>query len=160
MASGVTKRGRMRILEMAMRNTQDSATADTSPWYLALMTDTAALTVNTIVFDTVKQINIGNGYTDGGDIIARDTATELTVWDDIEDTAGDYGYIRLADHVWTASGGSLPNGGSGAAFAVLLDGNATIGSRQVYAWWDLTEARSVSSGSTITLQDIEIRLTT
>lgn len=159
MASGFTNIGKIRLLEMALRDTQDSAAMDTAPLYLALMTSAASLSVETTTFDTATQIVTGNGYTDGGDVVTRD-GSDLTVWDTLAiDTASAYGYIRLKDMVWTASGGSLPASGNGAYYAVLLDDNATIGSRQVYAWIDLTTARSIGSGATLTLQDIEIRLT-
>ena len=160
MASGVTNIGKIRILEMALRNTQDSAAVDTAPMYLALGTSAMSLSSTTILFDTATQIfsDTAGGYTDGGEVIERD-GSSLTIWDTISDTAGDYGLMKLKDIIWTASGGNLPRSGTGAFYAVLLDDNATIGSRQVYAWWDLTSARSVGSGATLTLQDIELRLT-
>ena len=160
MPSGVTNIGKIRILEMALRDTQDSATVDTSPLYLALGTSAMSLSSTTILFDTATQIfsDTAGGYTDGGLVLERD-GSSLTVWDTISDTAGDYGLLKLKDMIWTGTGGSLPRSGNGAFYAVLLDDNATIGSRQVYAWWDLTAARTVGSGATLTLQDIEIRLT-
>ena len=157
MASGLTNLGKQRLLEMALRDTQDSASMDTAPLNLALSDSTVTLSATTTIFDTVSQIATGNGYTDGGDPITRSEV--LTVWDTSSDTAGSFGRIRLVDHVWTASGGTLPSSGNGAHFALLIDDNATIGSRQVYAYWDLSQARSVGNGSSLTLQDIEIRLT-
>lgn len=159
MASGFTNTGKIRLLEMALRDTQDSAAMDTAPLNLALMTSAASLTAETTTFDTATEIAAGNGYTSGGEPIERDGA-DLAIWDALAiDTASAYGYIRLKDIVWTAAGGNLPASGNGAYYAVLLDDNATVGSRQVYAWIDLTTARSVGSGATLTLQDIEIRLT-
>ena len=75
-----------------------------------------------------------------------------------EDDANDRGLTQAKDIVWTASGGSIPASGDGARYAVLLDDNATVGSREVLAWWDLTSDRSVSDGQTLTLQDCELRL--
>ena len=157
MSSGVTNTGKIRILEHAFRNTRDTAAFDTvGIWYMALSDSTAVFTAVSATFDTASEVAVGNGYTGGGDTIGRDT----TDWDTLSiDTTSDYGFIRLKDLVWTASGGNLPDTGLGAQFAVLLGNDTAIGSRQVYAWFDLTEARTIGSGATLTLQDMEIRLT-
>jgi hypothetical protein len=41
---------------------------------------------------------------------------------------------------------------------VLVDGNADPANDDVWAYWDLGGAKSVSSGQTLTLQDLEIDL--
>ena len=158
MGSGLTNVGKQRLLEMALRNTQDSAAADTQPLFLALITSAVTPSATILTFGELTEIAAGNGYTSGGDVITRD-GSDLTVWDNSSDTAGSYGRIQLKNFVWTASGGNLPSSGSGASFAVLLDDNATVSSRQVYAWFDLSEARTIGSGAKLTLVDIEIRLT-
>lgn len=66
--------------------------------------------------------------------------------------------MQIKDVAWTAAGGPIPSGGSGASYAVLLDDNGTIANREVLAYWSLTSARSVSTGQTLTLQDLELRL--
>lgn len=76
-----------------------------------------------------------------------------------EDDTSDVAYVQVKDVVWTAAGGALPVSGNGARYAVLLDDNATVGLRQVIAFWDLSSDRSVSSGQTLTLQNLELRLT-
>src|SRR3970282_2270562 len=107
MASGLTNRGKIRLLEMAFRNTKDTAAIDTSPLFISLVTIAVSLCV-----DTTTQIVTGNGYTDGGLDIDRDTVD----WDTLAiSSATAYGYIRLKDVVWTASGGSIPASGNGAA---------------------------------------------
>ena len=156
MASGLTNTGKMRILEMAFRNGMDSAAIDTSPYFIALATSAATLTALTELFDTTVQIAVGSGYADGGISFARDSAT----WDILAmDTVTGYGYIRLKDIVWTAAGGSIPASGGGAMYALITDDNALVGSRKVYGWIDLTTARSIGNGATLTLQDIELRIT-
>jgi hypothetical protein len=157
MASGVTNTGKIRILEHAFRNTRDTAAFDTvGIWYMALSDSTATFSVTSTTFDTTSEIATGNGYTGGGDTIGRDT----TDWDTLAiDTASNYGYIRLKDIVWTASGGNIPDTGLGASYAVLLGNDTAVGSRQIYAWFDLTQAREVGPGALLTLQDVEIRLT-
>jgi hypothetical protein len=76
-----------------------------------------------------------------------------------EDDTNDWGRVQVKDLVWTASGGPIPASGDGARYAIFTDDNGTIGSREVYAYWDLTSDRTVSDGQTLTLQDCELRIT-
>ena len=158
MASGITNLGKQRLLEMALRDTQDSAGSDTAPMNLALITSATTPISSILVFSELTQIATGNGYLDGGLPVTRD-GLDLTMWDNSSDTAGSYGRLQLQNFVWTAVGGNLPSSGNGASFAILTDDNATVANRQVYAWFDLLTARTVGSGSILTLVDIEIRLT-
>ena len=102
----------------------------------------------------MTEIAAGNGYTTGGISLNRD-ATDFDVL--TEDDSGDRGFIQVKNVVWTASGGNLPASGNGARWAVLLDDNGTVGSREVYAYWDLSSDRTVSVGQTLTLIDLELR---
>ncbi len=156
MASGLTNRGKLRLLEMGFDNTWNDSTIDSSPFFVALMTSDASLSVTTNTFDTTKEIAAGNGYVTGG----TEAAGRGAGWDvEDEDDSSNFGEFQLADIAWTASGGSIPGSGTGALYAVLLDDHATIGSREVIAWFDLTSARSIDNGATFTLQDLAIRLT-
>jgi hypothetical protein len=67
--------------------------------------------------------------------------------------------VQIKDLIWTATGGSLPTSGNGARWAVLTDANATVGNREVWKYWDLVSDRSVSVGQTLTLQNLEARIT-
>lgn len=98
----------------------------------------------------------GNGYTTGGYQLTPNTTDFDTLTE--EDTS-DYGAVLVKDVVWTASGGTIPASGDGARYAVITDDNGTVGSREVYAWWDLTSDRIVSSSQTLTLQNLELRIT-
>jgi len=158
MASGLTNVGKLRLLEMALRHTRDSAEyLDTSSmFFMALTTSAASLDASTTTFDTATQIPDTAGYADGGLAVGYG----VTGFDvGAIDTAGgvNAGYVQLADVQWTASG-TFPASGTGAYYAVLLDTAGTVGSRQVYGWIDMTTARSIGSGATLTLQDIEIRI--
>jgi hypothetical protein len=104
---------------------------------------------------SLTEIATGNGYTTGGTLLAW-SSTDWDVW--TEDDTNDRGLIQLKDIVWTASGGPIPASGNGARYAILTDDNATQGSREVYAYWDLTADRSVSDGQSLTLQNCELRL--
>ena len=154
MASGVTNRGKLRLLEMALDGTWNDSTIDTSPFFIALVTNTPDADDNT--FADMTEITAGNGYTSGG----GQAAGRGLGWDtETENDTDDYGEMLLADIAWTASGGSIPASGSGARYAVLLDDHATVNSREVICWWDLTSSRSVDDGAILTLQDLGIRLT-
>ena len=124
-------------------------------FYVALVTSAVAPGADTNTKSELTEIANGNGYTTGGISLSRNS-TDFDVW--TEDDANDRGLVQIKDLVWTASGGSLPGSGNGARYAILTDDNATQGSREVYAYFDLTSDRSVSSGQTLTLQDCELRI--
>ena len=145
-----TNKGKYRLLDWVFRGT----TMPTN-FYVALVTSATAPTADTNTLSELTEIAAGNGYTTGG----YSLTPGATDFDSItEDDTNDRGEVQIKDVVWTASGGSLPGSGSGARYAVLLDDNATVGSREVLAWWDMTSDRSVSDGQSLTLQDLEMRL--
>ncbi len=149
MASGWTNKGAFQAFGMVFRNgTEPTA------FFLGLVTSAVAPTADTNTFSELTEIAAGNGYTSGGISIARD-ATDFDVL--TEDDTNDRAFVQIKDTVWTASGGSLPGSGSGARYAVLLDDNVTVGSREVYAYFDLVSDRSVSVGQSLTLQNCELR---
>lgn len=149
MASGVTNRGKFWLLNQQFRNPTEPTVL-----YVALCTSAATPTVDINTFSELTEIAAGNGYTAGGISLARNS-TDFDVL--TEDDATDVAFVQIKDVVWTASGGTLPASGGGARWAILTDDNATQGSREVYAWWDLASDRTVSSGQTLTLQNCEIR---
>lgn len=149
--AGFTNRGKYLLLQGVFRNT-----GLPTNFYVALVTSATAPTQDTNTLSELTEIANGNGYTTGGYQLTKN-ATDFDVL--TEDDSGDVGLVQIKDIVWTASGGSLPASGGGARYAVLLDDNATVGSRQVLAYWDLTSDRSVSVGQTLTLQNCELRLT-
>ena len=148
--AGWTNKGKMSILDAYFRNNG----APTN-FYIALVTSATAPGPDTNTFSDLTEIANGNGYTTGGYQLSKNSTDFDTL---NEDDTNDRGEVQIKDVVWTASGGSLPGSGSGARYAVLLDDNATVGSREVLAWWDLTSDRSVSDGQSLTLQDLEMRL--
>lgn len=151
MASGITNRGKYKMLDWVFR-----ATALPTNYYVALVTSAATPTVDTNTLSELTEIAAGNGYTAGGISLTKNSTDFDTL---TEDDSGDLGKVQIKDLTWTASGGTLPASGNGARYAVLTDDNATQGSRLVLAWFDLVSDRSVSSGQPLTLQDCELRLT-
>lgn len=149
--AGWTNKGKMSILDAYFRNSG----APTN-FYIALVTSATAPTADTNLMSDLTQIATGNGYTDGGFQLTKNS-TDFDVLN--EDDTNDRGDIQVKDVVWTASGGSIPASGSGARYAVMTDDNATVASREIYAYWDLVSDRSVSDGQTLTLQNLELRLT-
>lgn len=149
--AGFTNKGKARMLNGFMRGQSVPTT-----FYMALCTSATAPTQDTNTFSELTEIAAGNGYTTGGLAVARNT-TDFDTF--TEDDTGDLAYVRIKDLVWTASGGNLPASGSGARYAVLLDDNGTVGSREVLAYFDLSSDRTVSTGQTLTLVDLELRLT-
>lgn len=151
MASGWTNKGKALAVEATFR-----ATGTPTNYYIALVTSATAPTADTNTLSQLTEIAAGNGYTTGGYSLTPGATDFDTL---TEDDTNDKGLIQVKDVVWTASGGSIPGSGSGARYAVITDDNVTVGSREVYAWWDLSSDQSVSSGQTLTLQNLELDLT-
>lgn len=152
MASGWTNRGKYTLLRYYFLRL---GTLPTN-FYVALFTSAATPTADTNTFSELTEIAAGNGYTSGGYSLTPG-ATDFDTM--TEDDSGDLAKTLVKDVVWTASGGSLPASGSGASWACLTDDNGTMGSRIIFAYFDLVSARTVSVGQPLTLQDIELRLT-
>lgn len=150
MASGWTNKGKYKALGWSFRG----VTIPTN-FYARLCTSATAPNVDINIASELTQVSAGTGYTAGGMSLAKN-ATDWDVW--TEDDTADDAFIQLKDLVWTASGGTLPATDS-ARWAVLTDDNATDGSREIYAWWDLVSDRQVSDGQTLTLVNCELKLT-
>ena len=121
-----------------------------------LATSAVTPTQDSNVKTDVTEIATGDGYSAGGINVARDS-TDFDVL--TEDDTNDWALVQIKDLVWTASGGPIPASGNGARWALLTDRNATVGSRLIIAYFDLVSDRTVSDGQSITLQNIEWRLT-
>lgn len=124
----------------------------TSKYYIGLVTDTPDQ--DTDLFSDLDEIASGNGYVSGGYELTPG-ATDFDLWSEI-DGSTDVGRVQIKDIVWTASGGNIPASGDGALFAVLLDHHATVGSRQVLAYWSLSSARTISDTQELSLNDLQI----
>lgn len=151
--AGWTNKGKYIVMGCFFR-------ASTLParFYVALCSTTAGKlpTADSNTLSDLQEISTGNGYWYGGSTVTRDK----TGWDTLtEDDTNDRAYVRIKDLTWTASGGNIPKSlvGSGARYAVLLDDNATVAKRRVLAWWDLGSLRTLTSGNSMTLQDLELR---
>lgn len=151
MASGWTNKGKYSVLGWVYR-----ADAEPTNFYMALFTSAVAPTVDINTFSELTQINTGNGYTTGGyQLVAGSTDWDVHT----EDDTNDWALVQNKDIVWTAAGGSIPNGGNGASWACLTDDNATEADRLILHWFDLVSPRTVSDTQTLTLQDCEYKIT-
>ncbi len=150
--AGITNRGKFKILNYYFRR---QGTLPTN-FYVPLITSAVAPTADTNTLSELTQLASGNGYTTNGTSLTPNT-TDFDVM--TEDDTNDKAILQIKDLVWTASGGNLPGSGSGARYAPLTDDNATPGSRDVIAWWDLVSDRTISDTQTLTLQNCEIDLT-
>lgn len=148
--AGWTNKGKAHVLGVTFRG----VTPPTN-YYVALVTSAAAPGPDTNTLSQLTEIANGNGYVTGGYQLDRNSTDFDTL---TENDTDDRGELQILDIVWTASGGSIPGSGGGARYAVLTDDNATVGSREVYLYWDLSSDRSVSTGQALTLQNCEIRI--
>lgn len=149
--SGWTNRGKKLVLDYYFRR---QGTLPTN-FYVALVDSSVVPSGITNVLGDLGQVPAGNGYTSGG-VSLTPGVTDFDYMN--EDDANYLARSQIKDVVWTASGGNLPVSGNGARYAVLTDDNATVGSRQVFFFWDLSSNRIVSSGQALTLQDLEFRI--
>ena len=129
-------------------------------FYVALVTVDNVPTVDTNTLGQLTEIADGNGYDEGGyELDPSASGVDFDVF--TEDDTNDRAICQIKDLVWTASGGSIPDSGNGARYAVLTDGTGesgeTIGDRQVIAVWDLVTDREATDGFVITLEDCELR---
>lgn len=104
------------------------------------------------VLSDLDEVDAGNGYVSGGSIAHSVARSDII----IEDDTNACGQIQLADVLWTASGGSIPNTtdiNSYALFALLLDDAAIP---NVICWWELISGQQATDGETLLLQGAEI----
>lgn len=158
--AGVTHRGMAQIMSFALRNLDSTGGAIPTNFYIILCvaagfpaSDVLRADIETLA--DVTRIPVGTGYQEtgaGSAILARDA----TDFDSVVEDGLTKVSIQIKDIVWTASGGSIPTSGLGARWAVLTDDNASIAAREVYAWWDLVSDRTVTTGQTLTLQNLQI----
>jgi hypothetical protein len=147
MASGMTNKGRYRILELLKGGTLPTN------FYVALVTDTPDEDTNTM--SDLTEIAAGNGYTSGGYQLTPNGTDFPTL---TEDDTNDLARLTTKTISWTASGGSIPASGSGALFAVFTDDNGTVASREIWAWHDLSGPLSVSDTQSLTITSISLTL--
>jgi len=144
-----TNRGKFLLLSWAFPRV-----AFPTNYYVALVTDAIAPTVDMNTLGEMTEITAGNGYTTGGyQLTPNNTDFDVTT----EDDALDKSLCQIKDIVWTAVAGPIPSAGDGARYAILTDDNGVVGSRQVIAAWDLISSRSCTATHSITLQDCELQ---
>ena len=146
--AGWTNKGKYKVLGWALRGETLEAS-----FYLALTSDAPVADTNTL--SDLTEITAGNGYTEGGQAVALDS-TDFDTW--TEDDTNDRGLVQLKDFSWTANGGSIPSADTAPRYVVLLDDHATPGSREVYHYWDMGAAITTVDGTSLILQDLEIRI--
>lgn len=154
MASVFTNKGLYLILGGFFR-AETGQGCDPTNFYAPLFTSASTPTVDTDTVGDLTQINTGNGYADGGPSVAR-SSTGFDVW--TEDDTNDYSLVQLNDVVYSASGGPIPNGGSGARYMGVSDDGGTVSTRYLYGAFDLVSDRSVSDGQDLTIQNAEFRI--
>src|SRR4030042_3258037 len=154
--AGITNRGALRFVEMALRNTYNSTTAPTN-FYLALVTSAAAPTVDTNLMSELTEIAAGNGYTTGGVAFARSAAGWPTL---DESDVSDFGLATAVDAIWIATAGALPPSGSGARYAVLTHDAGVVSAREVLGWVDLVSDWTTANGEQFAVQAFGVKLRT
>ena len=148
MHSSFTNRGKFKMFDWVFRGT-----AMPTNFYVALVTDATKPTPDINTLGELTELADTNGYAEGGISLTKNSTDFDTL---TEDDAEDRALIRIKDLIWTATG-TFPASGDPARYAVLTDDNGTFGSREVYAYWDLREGRTLANTETLTLQDLTMR---
>ena len=147
MPSGITNRGAANMLAVVFRGASAPANFN-----FMLATNASAPTADTNVMSELTEVTGGTGYTSGGQSVARNS-TDFDTLSEVD--ASDWALTQLKDFAWTASGGSISN----IRYPVLGDANGTVGSREIWAGWDLGSTITLTTGQTLTLQNAELKLT-
>lgn len=147
--AGWTNKGKYRVLELVRGGSLPTN------FYVALYTSAAAPTADTDTNSDLTAIAAGNGYSAGGfSLTPNSTDFDTLTEDDVNDRA----LLQVKDVTWTASSGPIPASGNDARYAGLTDDNATVGSREIWFYWDLGADYGVSDGQDLTLVDLEVRI--
>ncbi len=142
-----TKQGRYDFLDIVLRGESPPTNL-----YMALVTDANVPDVDTQTMSELTEIDDGNGYTEGGYQINRDDTDWSLDYETFDAVA------TLKDIIWTASGGTIPDTGDGASYAVLTTDEGTLGDRKVWAFWALSTERTAQDGQQIILEDAKPRI--
>lgn len=148
---GWTNRGKYNELNILFRNA-----AEPTNFYVALVTAATVPSSITNLMSDLTEIAAGNGYVAGGISLNRD-AVDFDVL--TEDDLANIAFIQIKNLVWTAGGGAIPSAGDPISYAVLTDDAGVVANREVYAYWSLGGTRTLANGETMTLADLELRLT-
>jgi hypothetical protein len=103
----------------------------------------------TNVLSDLQEITAGNGYTAGGEAVARNLTTGFDA--SVESDATDEATQQLKDVTWTAAGGTIPDTGDGTLFVVLTDNSSNV-----ICFWELAAPVSISDGQQYKVQDAEV----
>ena len=150
MAVGFTNRAKLRMLEAFFQDVFSQ-----SGFAIALVTDTPAPDADTNVLADLTEIVAGNGYSSGGNAIARDNIGFPT---SSEDDSADTGSLIMEDTFFTASGGILPASGDGVKFAVLTDNNTIIADREVFAYAEYGAVKTLLDGQMLSVAGLKFTL--
>lgn len=99
-----------------------------------MLTNTAPVATNSVKAD-LTEISAGNGYTAGGTTASQTASSQ---------SSGVY-TLKLADVVFTASGGSI------GPFRYVVLYNDTSASDSLIGWYDYGSAITLGSGETVTV---------
>lgn len=138
----LTDRGKYRLARLFFQNLDEPAN-----FYIGLVTNAVIPSASTIKLADLTEIAAGNGYTAGGNSLARTLAN----FDDYAESiiSPKATTIFFSDILITATGESIPVSGSGASYAVLLDDAVTEADRDVLAYLDLGSPITATIGNQI-----------
>lgn len=146
----ITNRGKKRLLELFFLGTTEPTV-----FRFVLCTDNPERAYrpsqDTKNISELRQIVVGNGYSNGGEVVYRNSTgfPALT-----EDDSLDEAVLLLKSVTFTAISGNLPKAGDPIYYGVLVDQNGVV-----IAYHDLSvDGLTIPEGQTLALQNIELKL--
>jgi len=140
--AGITNKGKAKILRAFFQS-------ESKPTYVYIYLVTAAdvpdaetnsFSELTEITETGKEVQLEFNTTD------FDTSTSGS-----EDDTGDRGVMQIRDIEFA---GAI----TAASYVVLTDNNAVEADREVWAYWSLGSVRSIDSGETLKISNLEFNL--
>lgn len=144
MASKITNNGKTEILKHVFQGTNPVG-SDSSVFNLTLLSGT----VPTNPEDLDTQNDVSSNVIAGKTVALTRNTTDFD--QPLKDASANTGRVQIKD---CAFSGAI----SGATGAILTDDNGTANSRVIYAYFDLGGSKSVDAGQTLTLQNLEMKL--
>ena len=141
-----TNIGKQRMFEQFFE-----ASSAPSDFYLAASPSSAEFNASTVYVSSVGEVTASGGYVSGGLLVERGGGVSgfLTT------TGVDFAIAQLSgSYVLSANTGQSIND---VKVFMLTDDNATVGGREIYAYWSTGSDVDIGDGSTLTITSASLQ---
>ena len=140
-----TNIGKQRMFEQFFE-----ASSAPSDFYLAASPSSAEFNASTVYVSSVGEVTASGGYVAGGLLVERGGGVSgfLTT------TGVDFAIAELSgSYVLSGSGGTIND----VKVFMLTDDNATVGGREIYAYWSTGSDVDIGGDSTLTITSASLQ---